>query len=245
MDQDMLNENLNNGSWKNKLEDVEHLSDATLQDKNAAWEKLHSRLHQKPRRTRAVWYWVAAACLLTAIIVPVLTANKKHAEIVTNNTVPASANKATAQQQLPVKENVATVAPADDNNKTVTIQTDQPVNHKKINPGIAPVKSVIASTEFTEQNDIPLTPTISILPVQTPVPETTITAVAVREKKKLKVVHINELGDPVLEPRNMMLPDDYGAIQFKLIDQQVYTSSSASSNSISSNILKSKNASPN
>jgi hypothetical protein len=239
MDQDMLNENPGNGNWKDKLDDVDSLSSVTLPDKNAAWEKLHSRLHQQPRRSRAVWYW-AAACLLIAVIIPLLTTNKKHPETVTNNTVPPTTNKATPQQQLPVKENVPTVAPADNNNKTVTIQTDQPINHKKINSGIAPVKSVIASVEFKEQKDIAATPTISILPVQIPITETT-TAVAITEKKKLKVVHINELGDPVLEPRNTVPPDDYSAIQFKLINQQVYTSSPAPSNSTGFNILKSKN----
>ena len=73
----------------------------------------------------------------------------------------------------------------------------------------------------------------------------TTTAVAVREKKKLKVVHLNELGDPVSEPRNRLLPDDYGLIQFKLINQQVYTSSPAPSNSTGFNILQSKNVSSN
>ena len=244
MDQDMLNENLNKGGWKNKLEDVEHLSATTLQDKNAAWEKLHSRLHQPSRRIKATWYWAAAACLLTAIIVPVLTTNKKQPEIVTNNIVPASTNKATAQQQLPVKENVPTAAPADNINKTVTIQTDQPISHKKINSGIAPVKSAIDPVVFIEQKDIPTTPIISILPVQIPVTEIT-TTVAVTEKKKLKVVHINELGDPVSEPRNTTHPVDYSVIQFRLINQQVYTSAPASSNSFSFNISKSKNVSSN
>ncbi len=240
MDQDMLNENPNNRNWKDKLEDVEHLSTVTLQDKNAAWEKLHSRLHQKPHRNRAVWYWTAAACLLIAIIVPLITANKKQAEIVTNNTVPVSPGKATAQQQLPVNKNVPTVVPADNNNKTVTIQTDQPINHKKINSGIGTVKSVMAPVVFIEQKDIPAVQNIAILPVQIPVTETT-TAVVLPAKKKLKVVHINELGDPVLEPRNTMHPDDYGVIQFKLINQQVYTSSPLPSNSIGFNISKSKN----
>jgi hypothetical protein len=240
MDQDMLNENLNNMSWKNKLEDVDSLSSATLTNKNATWEKLHARLHQQPRRTRAVWYWAAAACLLTAVIVPLITTNKKQPEIVTNNTVPVSTNKATAQQQLPVNENVPTVVPADNNNKTVTIQTDQPINYKKINSGIAPVKSTIDPGVFIEQEDIPATTTISITPVQIPVTETT-TTVVVSEKKKLKVVHINELGDPVSEPRTRLHPDDYGVIQFKLIDQQVYTSSPAPSSSTGFNILKSKN----
>lgn len=243
MEQDISGENLNNMHWKNKLEDVEHLSTATLQDKNAAWEKLHSRLHQPPRRIKAIRYWAAAACLVIAIIVPLLTANKKQPGIVsnTNSLLPPATSKAAAEQRLPVKENVLTVVPA--NTKTVTIQTDQSINNKKINSGIASVKSATPSTMIIEQKDTPVR-TIIILPVQIPVTEIT-TSVAVSEKKKLKVVHINELGDPVFETRNIAYPDDYGVIQFKLINQQVYNSSPVSVNSVGFNISKSKNVSSN
>jgi hypothetical protein len=244
MDQDISGENLNNMHWKNKLEDVEHLSTATLQDKNAAWEKLHSRLHQPPRRIKAIWYWAAAACLLTAILVPILTANKKQPETAANVSKSATTNKAAVQRYVPVKENAVITVPSDKINKAVTIQTDQPVNNKKINTVVALVKSVIDSTVFREQKNIPATQNIALLPLQIPVTSIT-TSVAVTEKKKLKVVHINELGDPVLEPRNTMHPDDYGVIQFKLINQQVYNISPVPVNSVGFNISKSKNVSSN
>ncbi len=76
MEPRMSNENLND-YWKNKLEDVDSLSAETFTDKNAAWEKLHSRLRQKPSRVRTVWYWAAAACLLLVFILPIIIAGKK------------------------------------------------------------------------------------------------------------------------------------------------------------------------
>jgi hypothetical protein len=239
MDQDMLNENLNNRSWKNKLEDAEDLSMIILQDKNAAWEKLHSRLHQPPRRIKAIWYWAAAACLLIAMLVPMLTANKKQPEIMTNNLKQAVINKTEVQQQIVLTENKLNTALPENTGKTITVQTDHPLNNKKIKPFVIPVKPNI-DLIVSEQKNISAEQNIVLLPVQIPVTAIT-TSVAVTERKKLKVVHINELGDPVLEPHTRMLPDDYGVIQFKLIDQQVYTTSPASSFSTSSNILKSKN----
>ena len=92
MEQDMLNENLNNRSWKNKLEDVENLSNSVLQDKDVAWEKLHSRLHQPPHRIKAICYWATAACLLTVIFVPILTADKKQQKIAANVSKPVTTN---------------------------------------------------------------------------------------------------------------------------------------------------------
>jgi hypothetical protein len=239
MDQDMLNENPGNRNWKDKLDDTDSLSSATLTDKNAAWEKLHSRLHRQPRRSRAIWYWAAAACILIAIIAPLLTTDKKQAELVTNNTLPVTTNKASVPQQLPVQENVSTVVPAVDNSNTVTIQKDQPVNHKKVITGNAPVQPAIDPVLFIEQKNMLATQTITVSPVQIPVTETTTVAVTV--KKKLKVVHINELGDPVSAPRNMVHPDEYSVIQFRLINQQVYTSSPVPSTSIGFNISSSKN----
>ena len=67
----MSNENPNDFHWKNKLEDVGSLQEETQTDKNAAWEKLYSRLGKRPRRVRGLWY-LAAACLLMMVMIPVM-----------------------------------------------------------------------------------------------------------------------------------------------------------------------------
>ena len=74
----MLNEKHNDHhGWKNKLEGLTGLPGETALDKNAAWEKLHSRLQENPRKKKAVWYW-AAACLLAALSIPLMMVNKKE-----------------------------------------------------------------------------------------------------------------------------------------------------------------------
>src|SRR5450631_2335402 len=54
-------------SWGNKLDDPDGVSPEPWAGKDAAWEKLYSRLHEKPRRRIPFWYWAAAACLLGAL----------------------------------------------------------------------------------------------------------------------------------------------------------------------------------
>jgi hypothetical protein len=243
MNQDIPNENSGDMNWKNKLEDNELLSTATLTDKNEAWEKLHDRLHQKPRLIRAVWYWAAAACLLAAMIVSLLTVNKQQAEIVTaiNHLPPSETNKTVAQQQLAVKENILSTVTA--NTKTAVIQTGHSINNKKINSDTGSLKLITALTKVTEQKDTAVK-TITLLPVQIPVMETKNIA-SVTEKKKLKVVHINELGDPIPATFLRRIPDDYSVIQFRLINQQVYSNPPVPSGSFGFNTSKSKNTSPN
>ena len=58
----------NNIDWKNKLEDFEGLAGEKF-NKEVSWEKLHSRLRQKPKNKRIIWYWMAAACLFFALFI--------------------------------------------------------------------------------------------------------------------------------------------------------------------------------
>ena len=242
MEQNMLNENLSNMDWRNKLEEVDSLPDLIFTDKNVAWEKLHNRLHQQPRRIKAVWYWTAAACLLTAVIVPLITANKKQPPIVNNNPVSTIRKNITLLEPLPIKENLSTAFSS--HKKIAVTRVNQRGADKKIIVTNTVVKSVSDYTTSIEQENKPVTASILIQPLQIPIDKIK-TEVAVVEKKKLKVVHVNELGDAALEQHNKALPEDYGVIQFKLIDQQVYTKSSIPAYSIGFNISKPKNVSSN
>ena len=82
----MREEKLNN-EWKQKLEDTSSLQNFVLQNKDAGWGKLHSRLEKKPQKKRVVWYWIAAACLLIAATIPFI---KSHH---TNDVAQHSFNK--------------------------------------------------------------------------------------------------------------------------------------------------------
>jgi hypothetical protein len=221
--------------WKNKLEELDSFPGETF-NKEAAWEKLHGRI-QESREKNTVWYWAAAACLLLAVFSPWFFADKKEHELVKKNSVQK-------QTQLPsshlsAKSNIDTVAalyslstekklPAFSVEKRNKINS--PVNHK-----ITPVETVTGETgkedmvqKITNNAVVPVSTTISIVAI-------------LPEKKKLKVVHINELGDPVAETPNIARFADRHTFQLKLINQEVYTSSLPSANT-GFNIFKTKNA---
>jgi hypothetical protein len=246
MEQDMLNENSSELNWRNKLEDMNGFPGEILPDKNAVWEKLHSRLHQQPRRVKPLWYWTAAACLLVMIIVPFLIANKKPVAMIKNAPSGSLPQQQVIRQVLPLKENGMVNTSSVLNRKVII----NPPKAKENNSQPAPVilfNNAIESKELAgkkEQKEIPFTVQIdkTIPVIDTPV-ENSVAAIPTR--KKLKVVHINELGDPVEEAHNILPPSDYGAIKIMLIKQQVYAVSSVPPNSIGFNVSKNKNTHPN
>jgi hypothetical protein len=239
MEPGMLNENHNKPNWKSRLEEVSSLPDLILADKNASWEKLHGRLHTKPRRIKPWWYWVAAACLLGAITIPFLTAHKKQEALVKNEPTKTVLKKtgvaaSDVKEIVPVaviagpveKKQIATPAslPGSVENKEDKIKDDR----------------LIAATGLDE-------PTIT---QQDPIvlPQPVLEAIAVSNPiiapapRKLKVIHINELGTPVVLPYNLAHVDDYSPVQIKLINQEIYNNSSTISNNTSFNIFKTRNS---
>jgi hypothetical protein len=218
---------------------VSCLPDQLLTDKNASWEKLHGRLHAKPRRIKPLWYWVAAACLLVAITIPFLIAHKKQEALVKNEPAkailkkPASAASA-VKEITPVavfvdpveKKQIATQAsfPGSVKNKEEKIKNERTIAAKGLDEPI-----------ITQQNPIVLPqPIVETIAVSNP----TIAAAP----KKLKVVHINELGTPVMLPYNLAHVADYGPVQIKLINQEIYNNSSSPSNNTSFSIFKTRNS---
>jgi hypothetical protein len=89
----------------------------------------------------------------------------------------------------------------------------------------------VAAAEI-EMNPIENNSTEGVVAISTPV------------KQKLKVVHINELGEPAPQ-RNADKGTDYSFIQIRLITQQVNTGARSTSKGISFNISKPKTTSTN
>src|SRR5450755_2342791 len=108
--QNMLREKPNNAfHWKNKLEEMESLPDETF-NKEAAWEKLHQRMQGKPLNKRAVWYWAAAACLLLALLIPLLfLENKKGNELVKNNSTQNKVQSSSSHLLLPRNKDTSAI----------------------------------------------------------------------------------------------------------------------------------------
>lgn len=239
MEQDMLNENPGNRNWKNKLEDVDGLSSVLLQDKNAAWDTLHHRLHQPTKKRKFIWYWLAAACLLALIIVPLFIFNNKNTP--TGNTVVQA--PASIKIKTPAVKEKAVAFAAEENNKKNIISEPAKIIHQKSPIEKLSKKELMPATSLLiepvpSSSSVP----VQIQPVQIPFTEK-LTTLATPEKKKLKVVHVNELGTPLPELRSRTATDDYSVIQFNILNQRVYNNPPATTGSAVFGSSKSKNIS--
>lgn len=222
----MANDNQNNFHWKNKLEDADSLFSETLPDKNNAWEKLHTRLYKTPRRKGLVWYWVAAACLLLAVIIPAITINKKHDIIVKNTPAKTEAiKKIVPEISTPEENENVQIAPALIGKKSNLQQTISPGEIKPAATNILQNQETVI-TNSTDEKIIKEEPIVSSVPVI----DTTISmALVTPAKKKIKVVHINELGDVIEVSPDIAHNTDLHAFQLKLATQEVYRNPSVAS----------------
>lgn len=226
----------NNFHWKNKLEDLESLP-GEIFNKEATWDKLHERMQGKQANKKFVWYWIAAACLFFALFISLFLLNTKENVLVKNNLVK---NKLSAPSTLPVitKDTVTIISslPSEKKMPASPLENRTKINsfltRQIIKPKIVPDKK----EEFIEQKIIS-TAAVSV--------DTVISIVSnLPEKKKLKVVHINELGYPVSEPPVVARNTEYHSFQLKLLDQEIYTGS-PSANTTRLKIFTTKNISPN
>ena len=241
MEQDMLNEKPGRHGWKNKLDDPADLPGFVLQDKNTTWEKLHSRLKEKPRRIGHAWYWAAAACILFVCVIPLFTATDQQVATVKDNNVQNVLAETETQPSLPVK--VETIVPVEFPRHQIVVnrlplQPAAEKNARQVNPTnkkqtmLPPVEEKFVAAAEIEMNPIENNSTETVVAIPKPV------------KQKLKVVHINELGE-LAPQRNAEKGTDYSFIQIRLITQQVNTGARPTSKGISFNISKPKTTSTN
>lgn len=234
MEPNMQNKKHGKNSWSDKLEDTTSLPALLLEDKNAAWEKLHTRLQQKLRRSNSLWYWAAAACILLLCTRPILFTNEKTGaeekglvHSIAND--PASQTIATPEkknmmsaQALTTPENVTSIVKhgATHNNSMHRDELEKQVN---------PVSGVSVHQEITAA-------VVTGSPVENTIPEALV-AVTVPVKPTLRVVHINELEGALPQSNTARINDD-GFIKFKIINQQVNSRTPATAKTLSFNISK-------
>ena len=232
----MINEKPNNNiNWKNRLEELESSAGGEAFNKEAAWEKLHTRLQSKPRNKKVLWYWLAAACLFFALFTSLFLSNKKENVLVKNNLLQKKIIPIQSQHVPLVNKDISAVASLTAKNKKANQlimdidKINTVINHKAMQVEIVQNKKEDVITHEIENNAaMPVDTLISI-------------AATLPEKKKLKVIHINELSDPVAETPNVARSSEHYSIEFKFINQKVYTESTGNSHITGFNIFKTKN----
>ena len=175
--------------WKNKLGELDHLPGETW-DKDVAWENLHQRVEGKPRNKKIIYrYALIAACLVFVLPLYWIVQNKSE-KIVIPTKLETMHKFNPASGAVKNKEDSISVSAS--TGKRTTNKIDKVKNkllykNKILLPDTLIVeKSNPDSIHLTEENQIIYTAdTTAVLIVKNPV--------------KLKVVHINELGKPIVE----------------------------------------------
>ena len=229
----MQNKSYNNfPTWKSKLEELESLPGEAMPDKNTAWEKLHARLEGKKPQRKAVWYWIAAACILFLFIVPLIVSDKKDHQL---------AHTKLKQNQSESKQNQdqqhAAVAIITHNKDSVTIKHSflsgkgaaivSNKSNQLVHKNILENKTEDIRIYDTVSNQSPMAVTLK---KSLQVADTSSGIVSIiRTKKRLPVVHVNELDDAVDIPPLVARNSENASSHFlKLASQEVYKSSPVS-----------------
>jgi hypothetical protein len=207
--------------WAGRLEEPGALAGQGLANKEAAWDKLHSRLGNQPRKKRIAGYWLAAACLLLTLI-PATLLFRNHRPATTQLAGPARGQTPLAQKPgtpvLPEKAPISTPEitgsrPSGQPATTIPARTTSPGYPVPSPPGGQEnlVRSVIIS-RFVSRSPHPRTHSLTKEALRTPRPPLAVTAppppsvaanlpiAPVRPatvKKELTVISINEIANPV------------------------------------------------
>ena len=183
-------------NWKQSIEQLNQLPGEPAYDKNAGWDKLQQRLYKKKNIKKIIWYRLAAACLLAGFITWAIFFTKQEPGIVV--VVNQHKNKIeTVQQPSIIKNENKNIGITALLTKTTATKN---VAAKKDNKMIAATAFItdVAKAELTNlnQQELPVTEIKIGQPFTTDTAATS-TATVSASKKKLKVVHINELGVPI------------------------------------------------
>ena len=229
----MLNENFNNLNWKDRLEDSNNLSAETLSDKNAAWEKLHNRLRENSNSKKAVWYRAAAACLLLAILIPLMLVHNFKNNVVKNNIEKGIIQEPELKKAELLTKGAIAAAPA------VLVEKKRKVKSKIKNYNFSTI--AVTNKQPSEiNNHFQIEANKIVLPLPK-IDSTVATHFEIAQaRKKLKVVHLNEIGDPVEAPSDIAHHTDLHLFQLQLATRQIYSNHSVASNAAGIPVLKIK-----
>jgi len=237
----MSNENPNNTpQWRSKLDELEHFP-GTAFNSDVAWNKLYGRLRGKKKSKKILWYWIAAACLLFGMVITLLNYHKSTTEPVNKEIV--------IKQQEPneIKKPALKVAEVDKNKHEKESETELEKNKivSTSNKSIQKSHHIVPAEVVTK---IQLNDAVNY-PAQEPVAKSlqilnnNSTITIILPKKKLNVVHINELGDPVIESSDVTRIEDIHSFKLKFGNGEVLSNSPVVSKPSGFIILKTKTAS--
>ncbi|MGN6532553.1 MAG: hypothetical protein ACTHK0_12490 [Ginsengibacter sp.] len=221
----MSNENHNSThNWKSKLDELESLPGEMMQDKKVAWEKIQVRLEEKKPQRKAMWYWIAAACISILFIIPFFIPHKKNYRLSDSEQKQNQHEKHVPLATVNDKKDSVT----DDNSrlpeKNVAVIFDKSNEIANKNIGENKKDQLRLYDTVSTRNQITETIPDSLQTIDT----SSGIASTMQAKKRLPVVHINELADPDNVPQVARSSEKPSVHFLQLASQEVYNSSAVS-----------------
>lgn len=265
MQEEKRNNPVNSG---HNLDELSGIAGEAPLDKNLAWERLYPRLHKNGRRKMGGWYMMAAACILSVVFIFGINNLNKEKEMVKINPDNIKAGNPAALRKAVKEANaVAGRIPLVKNEKTVR-ETESSINqnpvlspsHKnkiaKLNTGKNPGKiqpatqntpqpeaGALAEQHHDEELDQPPFQSTSA-----PIFNVNATAAAAAtkvSKKKLRVVHVNELDEPAETNDNLARNSGIHFFHLKWKEQPASPNSFSENGYIHNELVKITLSSPN
>jgi len=211
----------NPNNWKILLEDPQRFQGEILTDKNELWERIYHRLHKKPQRKVLVWYWTAACLLIVTIITVVvfISKGKTHNRVVSEPAI--------VKTFMPVE--TGNLSNANENSGENVMSQSTPKNHTAgtIQKNNLPALKKSINTKYiidSTMNQLPQLVITPITPTTTANDSSAVSSITIAppSKKKLRVVHLNEIGQPVEEPTvNNRFAEKHG-LAWRIINGENY-----------------------
>jgi hypothetical protein len=219
--------------WKNKLGELQGLRPKVF-NKEAAWNKLHVRMHEKRGKKKMAWYWAAAAILIFGLTIPLLVAHSNKSSVAGIERISKSP-----------KENIEPLLKLEKNNISgnsqshLHLKNNSTSKNKPTETNLAISKKLEAKIRINDTVSTQLTTEI-ISQILQPTTALSVIPKTLVQNKKLKVIYINELGDPVDENPATAKIADMHSFQLKLARLQVFESPGIAAKITGFTILKSK-----
>jgi hypothetical protein len=174
--------------WRSRLSDLDDIPGEMPLDKKMAWDALHSRIQSKQRSGKRAWYYAAAVVFIAISMLSFLFSNKPE-NAVAKEEARAATKPAVARPEAPLILNP-------DSPKA----TFNPKASRSVSDKFVAVKSLQSTT--TETCDSALQNVIATIDTSNKITDSAMLATTrPPAKKKLKVVHINEIAPaPASDP---------------------------------------------
>jgi hypothetical protein len=243
---------------KNKLEELSNLPGETPLDKDQAWEKLYLVLHKRQNRNISIWYWAAAGCLVVSFLMFRILETNKTRNLIKYNS-PITLTKIQANPSQPAKKPNPILADEVVSKNKQVIQEKAEIKQGKSVLSIRTIKNdrlIINRTnsllpakpgpaQMVTVNQLTAPPPLRSNLAISPYDQATTRTDPLISKRKLRVVHVNELDEPAEQDNKWVRNSSRLSLQIQLIGRAIPQNNSMESNHSEYGTLKINLPSPN